>query len=353
MSWLRPVTHVLPMTEWRHHRVLPVPGRVLVQRPGALVKPGDPVAEAVLQPRHRLIDVARMLGVPREQADAFIRVEEGERLERGDVLAERRGLFRRVVRTPVDGEVVMVGEGQVLLREETQPFTLVAGVPGRVTEVLPGRGVEITATVALVDGVWGNGHVGYGVMQVLTDTPGEELIPDRIVPPLRGSVVLGGFCRDPEVLQRAAELPLRGLILSSLRARLIPVVESLSLPVVVVEGFGHLPMNERAFKLLVSYNQREVGLLAEPMQRRTGVRPRVLVPLDVSAAPPAGEADEVRRGQTVRMLRAPYAGQIGTVVGVRPGWTAFPNGVRARAVEVRLEDGARAVVPLNNLEILA
>lgn len=353
MTWLRPVTHILPMAEWRCRRVLPVAGRVLVQRPGHPVKAGDPVAEADLHPRHRLIDVAQALGVPRAKAEAYIRVQEGEQLQEGDVIAERRGVFRRVVRAPVDGEVMLVSDGQVLLREAGNPFTLEAGVPGRVVEVLPGRGVEIALTSALVDGVWGNGRTGHGVLYTLLDTAGEELLPDRILPPLRGSVVLGGYCQDPEVLHRAAELPLRGLILSSLRARLIPLAEQMPFPVVVLEGFGHLPLNARAFKLLGSYNQREVALLAERPNRWEGRRPRVVIPLEMGGAPPAGEADEVRRGQTVRLLRAPYAGQIGTVIGLRPGWTAFPNGVRARAVEVRLEDGARAVVPLNNLEILA
>ncbi len=352
MSVYRPVTHILPMATLRRQRMLPWPGRV-VAREGQTVQPGDEVAYTVADPRYRLIDVAQALNVSRERADELVVVKPGDRVQAGDVLAERKGWRRRMVTAPEEGEVMLVGDGQVLLRARSKRLSLKAGFPGRVTRVYEDQGVEITVRGAVIDGVWGNGRVEYGLLQVVADTPGEILAPDKLSVDLRGMVVVGGSCDEAKVLELANELPLRALILGSLRARLIPVALQMDVPVVVLEGFGHIPINAAAFRLLKTNVRREVAVVADRLDREEGLRPQIIIPLDIPDAPEPLPVDELRVGHKVRIVRMPYVGGVGTVIALSRGQTMLPNGVRTSTAEVRLDDGTRVVVPLNNLEILA
>ena len=90
-----------------------------------------------------------------------------------------------------------------------------------VTQVIAERGVVIRTAGALVQGVWGNGRIDNGLMVSLLEKPDDILTADRLDVSLRGSVILGGHVRDAETLRVAAELPIRGLVISSLLSSLI------------------------------------------------------------------------------------------------------------------------------------
>lgn len=352
MSVYRPVNYRLPMATLRKRRRLPLPGRVLV-REGQEVTATAEVAVTITEPHYKLLNVARHLGVPPQKADALILVKPGDRVQAGDVLAERKGLFRRTVTAPAEGEVLLAGEGQILLRLRSPRYTLTAGAPGKVVQVVENLGADILVRGAVIDGVWGNGKADYGLLQVVAEGPGDPLTTETLTVEKRGMVIVAGSCDDPQALELANELPLRALILVGLRARLIPVALSMDIPVVVLEGFGTFPMSEAAFRLLKSHAGREAAVIADPWDREEGTRPQVIIPLDIPDAPEPLPAEEVRVGRKVRVVRQPYLGLVGTVVTVPAENTLLPNGLRVRAADVRLDDGTRIVVPLSNLEILA
>jgi hypothetical protein len=84
----------------------------------------------------------------------------------------------------------------------------------------------------------------------------------------------------------------------------------------------------------------------------SGQLPEVVIPLPLTEPPEPKETDTLAPGQIVRLRRAPRAGEVGTLNALRPGLTQLPNGVRAPAADVRLENGETVIVPLVNLEIL-
>lgn len=350
---LAPVTHILPLTTIRRERLLPIPGRVMV-RTGQKVKPLDVVAEANLAPEHILLQVARGLGVSAEEADRLIERQAGDEVMEGDVIASRGGLARRVVRSPVSGRVVMVGDGLVLLEVESRPYQVLAGLPGNVTQVIPDRGAVIETTGALIQGVWGNGRLDFGLMHVVMETPVSTLTPDQLDVRMRGSIVLAGHCDHAEALEAAAEMALRGLILSSLRARLLPLAARQRFPVVVVEGFGQRPLQEATFQLLSTNDNREVVVNAERFDRLAGRQPEIVIPLP--APPTTGVPQDVvdlAPGVKVRIISGPQAGALGTVAALRSGAVAFPSGLRAQAARVNLTGNKNVMVPVANLEVIA
>ncbi len=349
---ISPITHYLPVTIIRRARLLPVPGRVTVRK-GQKVGATDIVAEANLAPEHLLLEVARGLGLPANKADPFIQRRAGEEVGEGDLIAGPVGLARRVIRSPRAGRVVLAGGGQVLIEVDSRPYELKAGVPGIVTDLVPDRGVVIEATGALVQGVWGNGRIDLGLLSVIARSSQDTLTTERLDVSQRGLVILGGYCDSPDVLTNAADIPLRGLILASMDSTLVPVASRMNYPIVLIEGFGKIPMNPIAFKLLSTNERRETAVVAEEWNRLAETRPEVIIPLPASSQLPLpNETDHFASGQQVRVLAAPYQGMTGTVVGLRPGLGALASGVKATLADVHLENGVSDVVPLANLEVL-
>jgi hypothetical protein len=171
---------------------------------------------------------------------------------------------------------------------------------------------------------------------------------------MRGAVILAGHLDNQKVLSVAADLPLRGLILSSIAPDLLPAAAQLRLPVIVLEGFGKRPMTLATHKLLSTNVKRDVAINAEPYDRLAGTRPELVIPLPAgSDVPEPQEAVVLAAGQTVRLLRAPHQGETGTITAVRPGLSQMPNGLRVPAASVKVESGDTVLVPLANLEVLA
>jgi hypothetical protein len=350
---LSPITHFLPITTIRRERLLPVPGKVIVRK-GQKVGANDTIAEAKLAPQHLVLEIARGLGISTGKADTALQFHAGEEISEGDLVAGPVGMGRRVIRSPRSGKVVVAGGGQVLIEVESQPFELKASIPGMVTELFTDRGAEIETTGALVQGVWGNGNIDFGLLTVLVDDPAGTLTADVLDVSHRGAVVLGGHCGSPDVIEMAAEIPLRGLILSSMDAALVPLASRVNVPIVILEGFGQIPMNATAFKLLSTNERREVAINAEGRDRFSNARPEIVIPLPASGdlSLPV-EMGVFSTGQQVRVVCGPYKAHTGTLVALRPGLSVLQSGIRAQAADVRLESGETNLFPLANLEVLA
>ncbi len=349
---LAPIQHILALTTIVRERVLPTTGTVTA-RMNQKVSPTDVVAEASWAREHVLVDVASALNMSPAAADHYLRCKVGDQLTAGAEVAVKRGIIPRSVRTPKEGRVLAAGGGQVLLETGSVNFQLRAGLPGNVVQIIPERGVVIQTAGALIQGVWGNGRIDTGLMVNLAESAQGVLSAARMDVSLRGSIVLGGMCKDAESLQAAAEVPIRGLILSSIFPSLLPMAREMRFPIVVTDGFGVLPMNSVAYRLLSTNAKREVTLNAEVYDRYSGARPEVIIPLPVSQEPPVPrEVEAFAPGQTVRMRRPPSLGAIGTLVSLRPGLTTLTSGLRAPAADVKMESGETVIVPLVNLEVV-
>jgi hypothetical protein len=347
-----PVHHVIGLTTIVRERVLPVAGKVVV-RLQQKVNAGDVVAETRWAREHTMLDVARLLGITANAADRLIKCKVDDRLAAGTEIAVGKGFFPQTVRVPREGRVVAVGGGQVLMEVGETKMELRAGIPGTVIEILPERGVVIQATGGLIQGMWGNGRIDSGALVNLTEGPESVLTAGRLDVSLRGSIILAGIVKDAETLQAAAELPVRGLILSSIYPSLIQKAREMRFPIIATEGFGPLPMNSVAYKLLSTNAKREVTVNAEVFDRYTGARPEVIIHLPISSTPPTpNDVDTFATGAQVRMRRPPHMGMIGSIVSIKPGLSTLPSGLRAPAAEVKLENDETVLAPLVNLEVV-
>ena len=348
---LAPVTHILALANVRRARVLSEKGRVLV-RVGQNISANEVIAEAPSRRKHLLLDIRQALGLDHGKfSRKLIARNVGDKLQKGDLIAETGGLFKRVVRAPADSEVIAASGSKVLLEISNSPVKLLAGMSGKVTEVIPDRGAILEANGAFLQGVWGNNQIDMGILFVKAKNPNDEFTKNDLDVTMRGAVVFDGHCSQADALLKAADLHLRGLILGSMTSDLIPVALQLKLPVILLEGFGRLPVNEVAYKILSTNAKRDISLNAAMWNRFTGQRPEVLISLPTQGGLPP-ETDEFQPGQTVRIQSEPYASRVGVLDEVLLQPIQLPNNLRTRAAAVRLEKNELVTVPLNNLDVL-
>lgn len=350
---LAPVTHFLPLTRIRRERVLPVPGKVIVHT-GQKVSATDVIAEARLSTSHVLLDVAGMLGIPVEQVDKVLRVAPNQVIGEGDILAGPVGLIPRMVRAPEAGRVIYCNRGQILFEMESKPFQLKAGMDGIVKSVIADRGAVIETTGALIQGVWGNGCIDQGSLLVATPGPRDELQPSMIDVSMHDMVLLAGHVTRQETLKDAELCKVRGLIVASISANLVPVAGQYSFPILALDGFGKITMNSSAYRILSTNEKRPVSVNASVWDRYTDSRPEVIVPL-----PALDEVDVPKLsavfspGQSVRIVKSPLAGVVGKLIALRSEQTPLSNGLRVPSAVINLENGDQTVVPLMNLDVIA
>jgi len=348
-----PNIQISSLTRIQRRRTLPVPGQVLV-RQGQPVEVKTAIAEAVLEPKHILLDIANSLGISKHKADDLIQRTSGERINKGDLIAGPVGVLQRVVRAPQNGEIVMVGEGQVLIEVKQPAQQIYAGMPGTVVNLIPDRGAVVETIGAVVQGFWGNRHSAYGLIQSKVTSPDDVLSPDQLDMSQRGAILLGGHCDDPQVFQKATEIPLRGLILTSMASSLLPLARKKSFPILVLEGFGRRSLNIMSYNVLTTNKEREVAVNAEPFNPSEGTRPEVVIPLkadeDRLGESPIGE--DIAPGKKVRVIRAPHAGRIATVERIFQEPVELPSGIHADVALVSFEKDQQATVPIANMEVI-
>ena len=348
---------VTPLVTIRRERMLPELGDVLV-RVGEMVGPADVVARCQLPGSLRVVDASRALRVPRDRVERFLLKAVGDTVQVNEPVAAPGGLFgrlRRSCRSPVEGQIIDVRDGLILIASAGTTYELAAHLKGQVTNIMPSRGVVISAAGALIQGFWGRGGEAEGVLKLVVDSPQKPLRARSIDVSCQGTIVVGGRILDEATLDQAVEAKVRGMIVGSVDAVLIPALRALPFPVVVTEGFGTLPMSEPIFGLLHANMGREAMMNAETSTRWGARRPEVLIPLraDDSTPEDTHQPRALRVGDLVRVLRAPYPGALGTVVHLPDFPQLLESGSRVPAVLVELDGVDQPVaIPVVNVELV-
>jgi len=349
---LAPITHFLPLTTVVRKRMLPCDGRIIA-RIGQKVEPSDVVAEAIVGRKHLIVDVAQGLHLSSRRAAALIKIKKGQKVSQDEVVAESTGMFSRQVKAPIDGRIVAIGGGKLVLETGGSTIELLAGLRGEVTEIIADRGVVIRTIGSVIQGLWGNGRLETGVMMSIMDRPDEVFDLNRLDVSVRSAIILGGYVDNPAVFKNASDLPVRGLILASMSPALLPQAAHAPFPIMLIDGFGRRPMNSTAYKLLSTNIRREITLNAVTYDRLNGNRPEIYIPLPVSQDPPEPrDVETFIPGQTIRVISLTRPSRIGTLIQLSPNQVNLPNGLRVKTAEVQLESGEQILVPLTNLEVL-
>ena len=346
------VKQIHSLTNIKRERVLPIAGHVYVRRMQK-VSPTDVIVAAPLMPRYLLLDISEGLNVSPTRADELLQRRSGDELSKGDIIAGPVGVLQRVIRAPESGLVRIAGEGKVLYEIASPYHELQAGIEGTVTNIIPERGAIIETRGALIQGVWGNGKVTFGVIQPISSDLLQELVPEQLNISLRGAIIAAGFCRKPEVLELAGSIPIKGLVLGSLSSDLVPAASSVNYPILVIDGFGTKPMNIAAEKILAANKDKNVALNAQAYDPFLGNFPELIISSSAkSDLNIPSETETLRVGKKVIMVNSPYSPQIGTIDRINYGKHTLPSGIKSGTAEISFGTGQMVTVPFNNLEII-
>ncbi|MGH7275242.1 MAG: hypothetical protein ACREIQ_12400, partial [Nitrospiria bacterium] len=250
-----PGLKVVRETVIHKRRTLPIPGRVLVEK-GQAVESSTVVAKTDLPGSVHTVNVANLLGIMPDEIRDYMLRREGEEVQAGRPLAENRPLirwFKTQVKSPITGRVENISTvtGQVLLREPSKPLELKAYIDGWVEEVIPGQGVTLMTVCTFIQGIFGVGPEATGRLGLVVEGPEEVLSKERLMGEHRGRILIGGAFASWDVLERAREIGIAGLVVGGIDdldlKRLLGYdlgvavtgTEQVGFTLILTEGFGH------------------------------------------------------------------------------------------------------------------
>lgn len=376
-SGYTPGLTVSPRTTIVKTRRLPLKGEVLVAQDD-WVTPEQAVAQAKLPGIMQTVKVASRLGVDAAEVPELLTIKVGDVVSKGDVIARTKGLFGKFfiadAKASTSGVVEIISpiSGNVGIREAPTPVEITAYIPGRITQVLEGEGVQITAHGALIQGIFGIGGERRAPLKMVSTSPDQPLTEADITPDLAGKVIVGGSNISGGALRKAAELGIVGIVVGGIVDKdmvdylgydigvAITGHENIPLTMVLTEGFGTIAMAQRTFNLLKSLEGRSAAICGATQIRAGVIRPEVIVADESPSESAAHRSEEseldftLHPGAPIRIIREPYFGALATVTELPTQLVQVDSGTEVRVLRAKLNTtGEEVTVPRANVEIVA
>jgi hypothetical protein len=363
---------VSPRTRHTVRRLLPIAGDVLVSV-GQRVDARQVVAQTFMPGDIIPLNMARLLSMTPADVPECMLKKAGDGVAIGDVLARTKGIFGRFkteYAAPVAGTIESISAvtGQVIVRGAPLPVEVRAYLSGQVVEVVHSEGCVIEADVSFVQGIFGVGGEAFGPIRMACRRHDQELTDDLITADMIGRIVVGGARMTAQAIGRARAVGVAAIVsggvddqdLEAFLGYTLGVAitghERVGLTLIITEGFGAIAMAERTFALLASRDGAE-GAVNGATQIRAGVmRPEIVVPLTSPQREDeggfVGSAGGLEIGASVRAVRDPHFGRIGTVTALPAEPQVLASGSRARVLEVTFADGEGVMMPRANVELI-
>jgi len=358
-------------TVLRKERILPLKGEVLVKK-GDKVKANDLVAETFLPGKVIPLKLANKLGVVPGLLPQYMKVQPGDILKKGQILAETKGLlglFKSSVRSPIEGELESISQhtGQALLREPRIPIQVKAFIDGIIVDVIEKEGVVIENKSAYVQGIFGLGNEVNGEIKVLISDPGEVIEPKSITDEYKDKIIVTGALLTLDIIEQAQSVGVKGIITAGIEDDDIKKLlgydigvaitghEDIGLTIVVTEGFGKINMATKTFELLKKFEGQQASIHGMTQIRAGVIRPEIIIPQDfeeqeLSTIKPKISTLEI--GGMIRIIRQPNFGKIGRITALPEQLFKVESETKVRILEAELEDGKKVTLPRANVEVI-
>jgi len=366
-----PGLKVLQRTTVDKERRLPLKGDVLVAA-GKTVGPDDIVARTYLPGNVQMVNIANLLNIDAQDIAEVMLVDIGSEIKEGELLAETKGVFgffKSSAVSPVDGVLESISDvtGQVVLREVPIPVEIDAYMNGKVASVLEDEGVVVTANAVFIQGIFGMGGENRGELRVLVDNREDELTPEMIPGDVKGAVIVGGSFISLEAYKKAISVGAAAVVAGGFNYHDLKDVlgytlgvaitgsENLGTSLILTEGYGRIPMGNRCFELLQQHNGKFTSVNGSTQIRAGVIRPEIVIPLTADDSKESRSDKDttsgISPGSLVRVIRAPYFGDIGTVVSLPSELQQMESETMVRVAEVEIK-GETLVIPRANLEMV-
>ncbi|MGQ9608785.1 MAG: hypothetical protein ACUVWN_05775 [bacterium] len=370
-----PGLKVAKRTTLRKIRRLPLPGKILVNL-GQTVNANSIVARTELPGQVRSVNVASILGIQPEEIYQYMQKKEGDPVSKDEVLASTKGifgLFKSQCFSPTDGTVETVSKitGQVMIRGPEIPVEINAYVDGEVVDIMPDEGVIIQTYGSFIQGIFGIGGEAIGILQTLSENPGDIITPDSLPDKMSGKIIVVGALITSELVKRAIKLGVKGIIAggiddNDLKALLgydlgvaITGSENLGITIIITEGFGKMEIASRTYNLLKECEGMKASINGATQIRAGVIRPEIIVSIDHDSDQVNQEQEndipdeQLRIGSEVRIIREPYFGELAEVIELPIELQKLETEALVRVLKARLKRTNEIIIlPRANVEII-
>lgn len=234
-----------------------------------IVRPETVIAAGWRKSGYRTFNLAKLFNVDPHKSGDLLQRTIGSRIYKGDIIASSKewlGMKEKVFRSPLNGVLLDYNPVSSRLTIQYLPteIKIVAGVYGKVLQILPGEHVVIGTRVNLVRGL-----VGFGVDRegsvVEVGYPDIPIQSDQILPKHKGKVIFGGTSISLDALYKALSLGVQMVVTGGISfedfVRLRGTkgrYEDVGISVLATEGFASSPIYPKVYDLLKQAENRHV-----------------------------------------------------------------------------------------------
>lgn len=315
----------------------------------------DVVAQGVLPSAYRILDLKRFFNTSKvQEAESLLLVSVGEVVDEAQVLAGKNATRGRRLFAPVKGIVAQVHDGRLFLQEMPKIIDLEAGVRGRVSQIIPGRGVLIETTAAQIQGAWGNDRRIIASLRSEPEEGVEHIYSDQLNMKYVGAIIVTRRPITRLTLDVMEDQNFAGIIAPSMDYSLRERALNASGAVLLLDGFGDIRMSRSVASFLGEFEGQQVTMDALQPSGWENRHPEIIVNI------PSNRVNEsvlranilltLRTGMQVRITSEPFVGQVARVVDLPKNPVSLDNGLRIFSAQLELAGGEKVFVPLANLE---
>lgn len=345
---------------------------------GQEVKPSDILGRAEISGGYRKIDLTEELGVSPREVSKYLNRSLGQTIYRGELLAFKKGgMFggKKIITAPTDGILDSLDSqtGHLTIRFLPHNLDLPAAVFGVIDAISEDkRKVSVRCEVTQILGIFGSGKMREGILKILSRA--DLINTNQILPQYVEHIVVAGSLVYKDAILSSISKGVNGIITGGINAKDYQAMaggrisfprkmgSDIGLGVLVTEGFGSLPIGSDIFEMLAQYEGRfaildgNSGVLSLPSFENSSMDKvrRVRLPQisNIVVGKEEIEALELKTGQLVRVVAAPFMGEEGNLVSIDQAPSALPSGIKTYLINIKTK--ARMIrVPYSNVEIIS
>lgn len=209
---------------------------------------------------------------------------------------------RQPIESPIHGRVtgISIRDCTIVIKPLRHATEVLAHIAGRVAAVDPSGSVEIATDAEVMQGIIGYGGERVGGLVLPPRGEARDIDVPDLPTTLADKVIVGRCGISAEALQRCIAGGAAGVVLGSARrpvlrdalgadpVQVIGALAETATPVILMNGFGALPMAAETYANLVRLSGELASLDGSTQLRAGVVRPEIIVPVA------AGELGEAR-----------------------------------------------------------
>ena len=204
-------------------------------------------------------------------------------------------------------------------------------------------------------------------MKIVTETQRTPIEEKMIDESCKDKIIVGGSFLTYLAFKKAIKIGVKGIIVGGFNYNNIKEIigydigvaitgqEDIKTTLILTEGFGEIHMAKQTFELLKKH-EGDIASINGATQIRAGViRPEVIIPIKADLEKDFQKSDITGMdiGTEVRIIRSPYFGMIGTVIGLPHKLQKLESGFFARVAKIKVwETKKEVLLPRANLEMI-